>query len=44
MSDHIREQPDGDILRLTKINTEARQGVSMSVLAGLSDAFDRVSV
>ena len=42
MTDHIRQTLEDGILRLTKTNVESRQGVSLSVLAGLSAAFDRV--
>lgn len=39
---HIRESVEDGVLRLTKINTGTRQGMSMSVIAGLNDAMDRV--
>ena len=39
---HIEERLEDGVLRLTKINTDTRQGVSMSVLAGLGAALDRV--
>lgn len=38
---HIREELDNGVLRLTKTNTDTRQGISMSVLAGLGAAMDR---
>ncbi len=40
--DHIQQHLADGILRLTKINTDTRQGVSLSVLAGLGAAMDRV--
>lgn len=39
---HIAENLEDGVLRLTKTNTETRQGISMDVLAGLSEAMDRV--
>ena len=38
----IRDSLEDGILRLTKINVETRQGISMAVLAELNDAVDRV--
>lgn len=42
MGTAIRESLEDGILRLTKINVETRQGISMAVLAELGDAVDRV--
>lgn len=39
---HIRTTLDDGVLTLTKVNIETRQGISMSVLAELGDAMDRV--
>ncbi|UVO51994.1 enoyl-CoA hydratase/isomerase family protein [Sphingomonas sp. SUN019] len=39
---HIDEHLDDGILRLTKVNTDTRQGVSMAVIAELGEAMDRV--
>lgn len=39
---HIEQSLDDGILRLTKVNIETRQGVSMAVLAELGAAMDRV--
>jgi enoyl-CoA hydratase/carnithine racemase len=38
---HIQSSLVDGVLRLTKVNTDTRQGVSMSVLAGLGAAMDR---
>lgn len=39
---HIEQRVDDGILWLTKVNTDTRQGISMSVLAELGAAIDRV--
>ena len=39
---HVNTTLDDGILTLTKVNIETRQGISMSVLAELGDAMDRV--
>jgi enoyl-CoA hydratase/carnithine racemase len=39
---HISTSFEDGILRLTKVNIETRQGISMSVLAELGEAMDRV--
>ena len=38
---HVRQQLEDGVLRLTKINTDTRQGISMSVLEELGAAMDR---
>lgn len=40
-SNHIEQHLEDGVLRLTKVNIETRQGISMSVLAELGEAMDR---
>lgn len=43
MSDnHLQQRLDDGVLRLTKINTDTRQGISMTMLEELGAAMDRV--